>query len=406
MQRRTTAAAVALLAPLALVACGGGDDTAADATGEVTSLTVQDYYNNEPDNTVYQEALEACGQQVGVSIERTSVPGDSLIAKVLQQSSSRTLPDILMLDNPDLQQIAASGALAPLGDFGLSAEGYAEGVVDASTYDGELYGLQPVTNTIALYYNEDVLAQAGVRPPTTWEELKTAAAALTQGDRYGIAFSGINTYEGTWQFLPFMWSNGGSETEIASPENAEALQLWVDLVRSGSASEAVVGWAQADVNDQFKAGNAAMMINGPWQNPTLNETAGLNYGIAPIPVPQAGDEAVAPLGGETWTIPQTGDEARQAAAAEVVECLTSDENQLALAEKRFTVPTKTAVAERYGQQVPEMQAFVDMVPTLRARTGELGEEWPEAATKIYTGVQTALTGGAEPLAALQQAENG
>ena len=75
--------------------------------------------------------------------------------------------------------------------------------------------------------------------PTTWDELKAAAAKLTQGGRYGVAFSAIASYEGTWQFLPFMWSNGGDETDIASPQVAGALQMWVDLVDSGSASRSV-----------------------------------------------------------------------------------------------------------------------------------------------------------------------
>ena len=92
-----------------------------------------------------------------------------------------------------------------------------------------------------------MLAQAGVTPPTTWDELKAAAAKLTSGNRYGVAFSALANYEGTWQFLPFMWSNGGDETNIASPQVAEALQLWVDLVGSGSASRSVVNWTQADV---------------------------------------------------------------------------------------------------------------------------------------------------------------
>ena len=50
-----------------------------------------------------------------------------------------------------------------------------------------------------------------------------------------------------------MWSNGGDEKDIATPETAGALQLLVDLVRDGSASKSVVNWAQADVNDQYKA---------------------------------------------------------------------------------------------------------------------------------------------------------
>ncbi len=221
-----------------------------------------------------------------MTIQREAVPGDTLIQKVLQQSSSKTLPDVLMLDNPDLQQIAATGALAPLDEFGLSADGYAEGVVDASTYKGKLYGLQPITNTIALFYNEDILKKAGVKPPKTWDELRATAKKLTRGKQYGIAFSAPATYEGTWQFLPFMWSNGGDEKDIATPETAGALQLLVDLVRDGSASKSVVNWGQADVNDQFKAGNAAMMINGPWQFPVLNAEKSLNYNVAPDPGPR------------------------------------------------------------------------------------------------------------------------
>jgi multiple sugar transport system substrate-binding protein len=406
MARRGAALEITALvaaAGMALVACGGGTGSGG---GDVSTIRVLDYYNNEPDSSVYAKTLDACGQQVGVQIEREAVPGASLIPKVLQQASSRTLPDVLMIDNPDLQQIAATGALAPIGDFGLSVDGYADGVVSASTFDGQVYGMQPVTNTIGLFYNKDVLAEAGVTPPRTWDELKAAAAALTKGDRYGVAFSAVANYEGTWQFLPFMWSNGGDETNIAGPETAQALQLWVDLVNSGSASRSVLNWTQADVKDQFAAGKAAMMVNGPWQFPPLDKVAGLNYDVVPIPVPQAGAKQVAPLGGETWTIPQTGSKERQAKAAEIVKCLNSDDNQIALATERNTVPTRTALLERFVGAVPRMAAFTEQVQTARARTAKLGEAWPAAATKIYTAMQTAITGGASPQQALQQAQDG
>jgi multiple sugar transport system substrate-binding protein len=401
--RLAAIAAVAL--PLTLAACGGSGGGAA-SSGPVKSLRVLDYYNNEPDKTVYTNVLNACGKQNGVTIQREVVPGDTLIQKVLQQSSSKTLPDVLMLDNPDLQQIAATGALAPLDQFGLSADGYVKGVVDASTYQGKVYGLQPITNTIGLFYNKDILAKAGVTPPTTWDELKTAAKQLTAGKQYGIAFSAPANYEGTWQFLPFMWSNGGDEKNIATPQTAAALQLLVDLVKDGSASKSVLNWTQADVNDQFKAGNAAMMINGPWQFPVLNADKSLHYAVVPVPAPKSGATVVSPLGGETWTLPQTGDSARQALAAKIVECLNSDANQLLLAKERQTVPTKVALQSQFVAAQPAMKTFSELVQTARARTGELGAEWPKAATKIYTAEQAALTGQAAPQKALEQAQNG
>ena len=404
------ATAAAVVSALAVAACGGGGGDGAgagdDSSASVKSLRVLDYYNNEPDKTVYTKVLNACGKTNGVTIQREAVPGDTLIQKVLQQSSSKTLPDVLMLDNPDLQQIAATGALAPLDQFGLSASGYVKGVVDASSYQGKLYGLQPITNTIGLFYNESILQKAGVKPPTTWDELRAAAKQLTSGKQYGIAFSAPPNYEGTWQFLPFMWSNGGDEKNIATPETASALQLLVDLVKDGSASKSVLNWTQADVNDQFKAGNAAMMINGPWQFPVLNEVKSLHYQVVPVPAPKAGATVVSPLGGETWTVPQTGDKARQAKAAKIVACLNSDANQMALAKERQTVPTKAALQSKFVAEAPSMKTFSALVQDARARTGELGADWPKAATKIYTAEQAALTGQAAPAKALEQAQNG
>ena len=404
--RRAQAALASMLTlPLALSACGGGSGGGSTG-GDSSTLRVLDYYNTDPAKTVWQKAIDACGQQAGATIQRESVPGASLIQKVLQQASSKTLPDVLMLDNPDLQQIAQTGALTPLNDLGLNADGYAAGVVSASTYEGKLYGLQPITNTIALFYNKDLLAKAGVTPPTTWAELKTAAKKLTSGGTYGLAFSAPANYEGTWQFLPFMWSNGGDEKNIATPQTAQALQLWVDLMNDGSVSKSALNWTQADVNDQFRAGKAAMMVNGPWQFPTLDAEKNLKYEVVKIPAPVAGKPVVAPLGGETWTVPQTGNKDRQAKAAKVVACLNSDDSQLSLAAGTQTIPTKTALLAKFSSSNPNMAGFVDQITTARARTGELGADWPKAATKIYTAFQSALTGQATPAKALEQAQNG
>ena len=401
---RPLALAVAALVGLPMAIAGCGTSPAASSTAPVSEISVMDYYNNEPDKSFIGDALTKCGTQLGVTIKRETVPGKSLISKVLQQSSSKTLPDVLMLDNPDLQQIAATGALAPLSDFKVSTENFAEGVLSAGTYKDKVYGLAPTVNTIALFYNKDILDKAGITPPTTWEELKTAAAKLTAGDQYGLAFNANPTYEGTWQFLPVMWSNGGDEKKIDTKETEQALQLWTDLVKSGSVSSSALNWTQADVKDQFLAGKAAMMVNGPWQIPALDKQRSLNYGVVKIPVREAGQTAVAPLGGEVWTVPQTGNKARQAKAAEVVGCLNSDENQLAMATARNTIPSKTSLAEKFATDNPKLATFTELIKTARARTGQLGEQWPDQATKIYTAIQTALTGNASPADALKQAQ--
>ncbi len=384
-----------------MTACSSGG-SAGDADEQVTRLSVLDYFTDDPSNSTTKTLMDKCGQQVGVTITRESVPGDALIAKVLQQASSKTLPDILMLDNPDIKQIATTGALLPLNDYGANADGFAQGVIDAATLDGDLYALQPGANTIGIFYNKDILDDAGVTPPTTWAELKEAAKKLTKSGQYGFAFDATNDYEGSWQFLPPMWTNGGDETNLTSPEVAQALQLWKDLVDDGSASKSVVNWSQGDVNDQFMAGKAAMMLNGPWNIPNLKKNK-INFGAVTFPINTAGQTAVAPLGGEAWTAPVSGSEAREKKAVEVIQCLNTDENQLIWAKSNGYVPTRTSLSDQFKTEVPDMAAFTDQVATARARTGKLGEKWPDTAKIMYTGVQLVLTGQAAPAEAMAKA---
>ncbi|WP_258564501.1 sugar ABC transporter substrate-binding protein [Streptomyces himalayensis] len=390
---------------LVLAATGcGGETGAGRAEGKVSSITALDYYTDEPEHTQWGELLTACGKKAGVTVKHTSVPGASLMPTVLRRASSRTLPDLLMLDNPDMQQIAQSGALTPLDQYGIDSSGFAKGILSAGTYKGEVYGLAPNVSTIALFYNKDMLSEAGVAVPRTWDELKAAAAKLTRQGRYGMAVDANPTFEGTWQFLPFLWSNGGNEKQLDTPQAAQALQLWVDLVKSGSMSKSVLNWTQADVHDQFVAGRTAMMINGPWRIPAMNKAENLHWGVAPIPVPQRGQTPVTPLGGEVWTVPQSASKARQDKAAQVLACLNDSTNMLTLAKQRFTVPSRSTVASQYAEQVPSMAAFVKSVEAARARTGELGVKWPKAATGIYTAIQSALTGEQTPEEALKRAQ--
>src|SRR4051794_29706613 len=251
---------------LVLAACGdnGNSGGASSSSGDsVKSLSILDYYNNDPDKSLVQKGLDSCASHLGITIQRETVPGDTLIQKVLQQASSKTLPDVLMLDNPDVQQIAATGALAPLNDLGLNGDGVIQGMVDATSYKGKLYGLAPVTNTIALFYNTQMLQEAGVQPPKTWDELEAAAKKLTKPGRYGMAFNANATYEGSWQFLPAMWTNGGGETDLTSPQGAEALQLWTGLGKAGAAAESGIKWTQGGVEEQVVAGKGARMGEGP-----------------------------------------------------------------------------------------------------------------------------------------------
>lgn len=368
------------------------------------TITAQSYYGDEPAKSQWMTTLNNCGKPHQITIKHVTVPGDKLIAKILQQGQTKTLPDLEMIDNPETQQIAKAGLLNPLSHFGLNAEGILPQVVAANTYEGELYGAQPITNTLAIFYNKDLLDKAGVTPPKTWDELKAAATKLTSGGTYGLAFSAKADYEGTWQFLPFFWSAGAELDKIDSPEAVSALELVKGLVDSKAASKSVVTWSQGDVVDQFIGGKAAMMLNGPWNFPALKAAKGLNWDVSTVPVAKEGAPSGAPLGGETWTVPKTGKTDNEKAAAKIIACLMSDENQLAIANSNGLIPTRESLLEQFAAGAdPQMKGFVEQIKTARARTGVVGVRYPEYAVALYKSLGDALAGGKSPQAALTAA---
>lgn len=393
-------AAGCLLAGL-VTACGGSDGSG--GSGKVTTLTEMDYDTAPPQSKQLPKMLNACGKKAGVTIKRQALPRDQLMPKLLQGASAHQLPDLTLIDNPNLQQVAQTGALVPLKQAGLSTDGFYPSIVSAGQYQGKLYGIAPGVNGLALFYNKDKLAKANVKPPKTWAQLKSAAAKLTYGSTYGLGFSAVGNEEGVFQFEPFFFTAGGKLNKLDSAQGVKALQLWTDLVHDGSASKSVVNWTQADVNDQFVAGHLAMMINGSWQLAVLNKHKKLHYGVIPLPTPQAGGKPVTPLGGEVWAVAKSGG-ARQAKAIQVLKCMLSDKNTLSWSKLNAYVPSKQSAAAKLAKQKPLMSTFVTETATAKARTQVLGTKYPDVSTALADAIQSAITGSKSPQQALQQAQ--
>ncbi|MEU4659843.1 sugar ABC transporter substrate-binding protein [Streptomyces sp. NPDC023723] len=400
-RRRSRRAAVPLAAVSVLVAgaalTGCGQQRDPDVYTVMNSSTDESYHRWDA------EAMARCGKQLGVTIEQQSVPAAQVMTKALRMASSKSLPDIVQFDASEMPTFADAGGLVDLKSLGLSTQDIPEGIVNFGSYKGTYYGAARSVNTLALFYNKDLLDEAGVEVPRTWDEMRAAAKKLTQGKRYGLALSAGGAEDGVFQFMPFMWSNGGDESELDSPQVAEALDYWKALLADGSLSKSTVNWTQADVNDQFMAGNAAMMINGPWQVETLNTDKSLQWEIAQIPVPKAGDDSVGPLGGAILTVPNTGDEQREKTAGKIVACLSSQQEQLTYALNSWMVPANTKAAAVWREKVPELDALADQVAVARSRTAQLGAGWSSVSLALQSAFQSALTGESSE-AALKRAQ--
>ncbi|MEU8569452.1 ABC transporter substrate-binding protein [Streptomyces pathocidini] len=393
--RPALAAATALTLAAALGGCGL--ITAETPPG---TLTVADYYTSEPGNTALTEILRSCGRRTGVEVRREVMPRSQLVPKLLRDGAAESLPDLVLSDNPDLAKLASTGALLPL-DGKVDTDGFYDSVLQAGTYRGELYGVAPGVNGLALFYDKRALAKAGLRPPTTWGELRSTAKKLTRDHRYGLALSAIDTEEGTWQFEPFLWGAGGDLRDLDSPRAVEALTYWKSLFDDGSVSKSSLTWEQSGAADQFVGGHAAMMINGSWQLAALDEHEDLDYGVVPLPVRKPGERPATPLGGETWAVPKGP---RQGKAVRVLDCVLGRANMLQWSRLRADVPSHPAVAGQLAKEQPDLAPFIASAPSARSRTAVLGTHYPAVSQAISTALQRVATGKLSPGKALAAAQ--
>jgi len=385
--------------------CGGrGEEaqSAARAGGEVT-LTWWDAQTDEPDTTYEQNRLDRYMEaNPNVTVERRAVPFDSYVQTLQQNAAAGELPDVVAINNPLHQGFAEAGIFLDVTErverWG-QADAFFEAPWNSTLWQGKNYGLPDGSTSLALFYNTDMLERAGVDPPTTWDELRTSAEALADGDRSGFALSCVNTTEGVFNFLPFLWQSGADVPNVDSEGGREALQLLVDAIDRGWMSRGVLNWTQEDVLNQFMNGQAAMIVNGNWQLPTLREDApDLNWEVAPLP---RGEERASVLGGYNLAI--TPDSVNADAAWDLLTWLQRPENAREYWIQGQRLPTrKDMVDDPPWSEDPALGVFMDQMEVTRPMA--YGPNWGEIASAISEAQQAALTGQSTVDAALARAQ--
>lgn len=164
---------------------------------------------------------------------------------------------------------------------------------DAFKYNGSYYGFAKDFNAYVLFYNKDMLTEAGLtRPPKNWEELRAYSKKLTKDtngdgkiDQYGfIVEPSID------MVLPFAFQNNAeiiseadNSIQIGSDAFIEAVQFFTNMYTDKIATiptDQGAGWN----GDVFGRGQVAMCISGAWMLPYLKESyPELNYNVAELP---------------------------------------------------------------------------------------------------------------------------
>lgn len=420
-KKLTTLLAAAALTIGCLSACGKANQTAAPEsttpaqTGETSKPSDQSAEANNAESSAAEEVTiwyywETEGHQVALDqvitnyngsqdnyvVNAKYVPFADFKKQLSIGAAASKLPDMVILDSPDHASYASMGIFADItGKFDVGS--YYEGTVNSCTVDGVLYGVPFGVNCLSLYYNVDMLEAAGCSVPTTWDELLETSQKLTSGSVTGLAFCSIQNEEGTFNFTPWLWSTGASSYDINSEGGIRALSLVKELVENGTMSKECINWTQGDVMNQFISGNVAMMVNGPWQIPTMqSEAPDLNWDVTLIP---KDTEYASVLGGENYAVIAGGNEE---GALSFLDFATKEEQVKFLMGSFGYISADQSIAENQFETGSPYLPFVEQLKYAQPR-GPLAD-WPSVSDAISLAFNEVITATATPEDAASKAQ--
>ncbi|PNG21932.1 sugar ABC transporter substrate-binding protein [Streptomyces cahuitamycinicus] len=404
-RRRITAVALSTVVAVTGAACSSGSGSTDAKGADSGTYTVWDPYPQFAKGSAWVKLLDECGAKAGVKIKRTGFDTSDLANKALLAAQQDNSADVLIVDNPVVSTLAEAGVLTSTEDNKLDTSKADPNLLAAGQSDGKTYGTPIGANTLALYYNKEVLKEAGVDIASVkdWKSLTAALAKVKAAGKKGITFSAIGTEEGSFQFLPWFWGAGAKLTELDSAQAVSALSLWKDWLGRGYAPNSVINNTQTTSWQEFAGGDYAFAENGTWQLANA-EKAGFEYGVLPIPGADGGS-AAAPTGGEFVTLPVQGDTGRYTTSQKLATCLTSTQN---LYDTDTTLSYVAPTGEVQAKQVAanaELKPWVEAVKAAKGRTSDdLGTQYPKISEQLWKAVQSALSGAESPKDALTSAQ--
>lgn len=401
MKRRMKIATAAMLSTAMAVSMMGNVASAEDKV----EIEVWHYFEREQE---FLDTVDAYNQsQNEVYVKVTYVSRDDLMKQYTIGAVSGELPDVGMVDSPDMASFIALGVFeditAEMEEWGELDQFYSGPLSSCMDAEGNIYGLPNNSNSLALVCNMDLLNAAGYEDvPTTWEEFAEIAAATTNPDDsvYGFAMSALSSEEGTFQFIPWLYSAGGSVDNLASEEAIKALTFLTDLVQNGYMSKEVVNWKQADAYQAFRAQKAAMFEAGTWHIPFFDEDIGdeFNYKVTLLPMDQKYSSVI---GGENFGV-CAGTEHKDA-CIDFMKYLHSQETNASWCSLAGKLPTRADALELNDAWTSDERyaVFNDALNYAVARGPH--ESWPTISEAIYSAEQSALLGHETPENAFTQA---
>ncbi|MEO3868558.1 sugar ABC transporter substrate-binding protein [Nonomuraea sp. B12E4] len=270
-----------------LSSCAGAPPARTAAPGTFTV-----YWNAGHDYQAYRKVIAEFEQANKVKVNLQKYQWPDLRTRLLADFASGTVPDLVEEPGGWVQEFALSGNARSLQDY-VDRDGAAMGfpgdwrpvTVERNSYQGKIYGVQLHLTCNTLLYNKAMLRNAGLEPPTTWEEFLAAARKLTKDGVYGVALNQDYTYVWPWLtqagVTPYDPKTGGIMEPVA--DAVEALQFQADLIHKHKVAPVPVSSTDySGPQKLFSAKRAAMIFTGPWDlDPIAKTSPDIELGIAP-----------------------------------------------------------------------------------------------------------------------------
>lgn len=336
-RRVVAGTAAVVLGVMGVAACGGSGGEADAGSGEGGGTL-----NVTLGTTAYAEAIKRYAgeftEQSGIEVSISTYGYEQLSDqyKVKLDGGASDI-DVMMYRPPEEQRLFSSnGWMVDLSDR-VTADAawdwtdFQASTRDAVSLDGAVYGVPIMTERHIVYYRADVLAEAGIEPPGTLEELRAAAAAVHDPDNdfYGISMRGQRS-AAVSQLSSFLFSYGtdfaiDGQATVGSPEAIEAYQLYGGLLRDyGPPGSTNMTWIEASAI--FAQGNAAFYVDADSQayvflDPEKSAVAEV-FDYAPFP---SGPAGARPYNITPWAIGINSASTNVDAAWQFIEWATSAE---------------------------------------------------------------------------------
>ena len=379
MKVRLAAIAATVAALTAVAGCGNGSGSGSGSDSKTLTYWAS---NQSPslaeDKTNLAPVLADFKKQTGITVKLQVIGWPDLYSKILAATTSGQGPDVLNIGNTWAPSLQATGAFVPFGDKEFNAIGGKDKFVEAALKTGGAEGKDPTSVpylglVYGLYYNKKMFADAGLQPPTTWEELVSDAQKLTDPKKgvYGMAMEGGSYTEGVhFAFIfgkqhnsdPF---DSSGKPDFTSQGQIDGVKQYVDLMGANK----VVNPSSAQYKNgpeapgDFAKGKAAMLMSQNNADNTLQADGmkSSEYGVVAIPAMSGGQDVASFVAGINLSIFKNTK--NQDGALKFIKFMTSKDTQERL-DKPFTaLPVIKGGVVNFTDSKEEADTFQQILET-------------------------------------------